>query len=59
MTSDVIDWSAWKIAEAVGNREVSAVEVTNAFLDQINAVNPVINAVCTLNEQATAVASAC
>ncbi len=58
MTSDVIDWSAWKIAEAVGNREVSAVEVTNAFLDQINAVNPVINAVCTLNEQATAVASA-
>ncbi|MDA1311365.1 MAG: amidase, partial [Proteobacteria bacterium] len=57
MSDDILDWSAGRIAEAVGDGSVSAREVTTAFLARIEAVNPVINAVCTLNEQALDVAS--
>jgi amidase len=56
MSDEVIDWSAGKIAAAVSDGTVSAVEVTTAFLARIEAVNPVINAVCTLNENALDVA---
>ena len=52
MSEEIIDWSAGAIAEAVGEGRVSAAEVTRAFLSRIEAVNPVINAVCTLNENA-------
>ena len=57
MSDEIIDWSAGAIAEAVGTGKVSAVEVATAFLDRIQAVNPVINAVCTLNENALEVAA--
>jgi amidase len=57
MNDDILDWSAGRIAEAIGDGSVSAVEVTTTFLSRIEAVNPVINAVCTLNEQALEMAS--
>ena len=52
MSDEILDSSAARIAEAVGAGRVSAVEVTQAFLDRIEAVNPVINAVCTQNPEA-------
>lgn len=52
MSNEMIDWSASRIAAAVTNGEVTAVDVTQAFLDRVEAVNPVINAVCTLNPDA-------
>ena len=58
MRDEFLDWSAGRIAAAVGDGSVSAVAVTRAFLARIEAVNPVINAVCTLNEQALDVAAA-
>jgi amidase len=57
MSDEIIDWSAERIAEAIGAGEVSAVDVTSAFLERIEAVNPVINAVCTLNDGALDVAA--
>jgi amidase len=52
MRGAIIDWTAGQIAEAVANGTVSAAEVTEAFLARIDAVNPVINAVCTVNPEA-------
>ncbi|MDA0306807.1 MAG: amidase [Proteobacteria bacterium] len=52
MESDILDWSATRIASEIADRSVTAVEVTNTFLKRIEALNPVINAVCTLNENA-------
>ena len=50
---------AAELAEAVGSRRVSAREVTEAFLARIEAVNGLVNAVCTLNPAAHAEAGAC
>lgn len=57
MNDEILDWSAGRIAGAVSDGSVSAVEVTTVFLDRIDAVNPVINAVCTPNEKALGVAA--
>jgi fatty acid amide hydrolase len=43
--SSPLDWSASQIARRIANREISAVEVTRAFIDRIQAVNPRLNAV--------------
>ena len=58
MESDILDWSATRIAYEIADGHVSAVEVTNTFLKRIEALNPVVNAVCTLNENALAEAEA-
>ncbi len=52
MNSEILDWSIEKIVKAVSDGEVSAVEITKAFLGRIEATNSIINAVCTLNETA-------
>ena len=49
---DVTDRSAARIAGEVGRRAVSAREVVEAALARVEAVNPTLNAVCTLNEAA-------
>lgn len=57
--SDLWSLSAKQIAGAVRRRDVSALDVTRAHLDRLNAVNPTINAVvqdCT--EDALAAAAA-
>jgi fatty acid amide hydrolase len=38
-------WSAGEIARRIARREVSAADVTRAFIDRIQAVNPLLNAV--------------
>ncbi|WP_353228392.1 amidase [Novosphingobium sp.] len=44
-TGPITDWTARAIAAAIAARQVSAVEVTRAFLDRIDAVNPHLNAI--------------
>lgn len=43
--TEIWEWTATQIAEQVRARRVSAVEVTQAHLDRLTAVNPSINAV--------------
>jgi amidase len=57
MSDEILDLSAERIAAAIGDGSLGAVEVTRAFLSRIEAVNPVINAVCTLNDRALEVAA--
>ena len=52
MKSEILDWSAGKIASHIGTGKITAVEVVKTFVDRIEKVNPVINAVCTLNNKA-------
>ena len=56
--SEIVDLSAVEIATAISARRLSAGEVTRAFLARIDAVNPTINAICTANPTALAVAAA-
>jgi amidase len=51
-------WSARDLAHAIAQREVSAVEVMRAHLDRIHAVNPRLNAIVTLLDDAEALAMA-
>ena len=50
MSKKILDMSANEIAKAVGLRKLSAFEVASAFLERIEEVNPVINAVCTVSD---------
>lgn len=53
MGSDEIHWmSALELIEAYGKKELSPVEVTDAILERIEAVNPPINAIVTLTADA-------
>jgi amidase len=45
---DMIFWSATRLAAAIRAREVSALEVVDAHLERIAAVNPALNAVVQL-----------
>jgi aspartyl-tRNA(Asn)/glutamyl-tRNA(Gln) amidotransferase subunit A len=48
MSSDMIYFDATKLAELIRTREISPVEVVQAHLDRIDALNPKINAVVTV-----------
>ena len=52
MDQDITKHSAARIAEEVGKRMVSAREVVEEMLVRVGAVNPTLNAVCTLNDAA-------
>ena len=52
MDQDLTKHSAAGIAREVGRRAVSAREVVEAALARVEAVNPTLNAVCTLNDAA-------
>lgn len=52
MDQDLTKHSAAGIAREVGRRKVSAREVVEAALARVEAVNPTLNAVCTLNDAA-------
>ena len=58
MKSDLAYLDATKLAELVRTKEVSPVEVVQAHLDRIAAVNPSINAVVTLAADAIDIAKA-
>jgi aspartyl-tRNA(Asn)/glutamyl-tRNA(Gln) amidotransferase subunit A len=48
MTSDIIYSDATRLAELIRTREVSPVEVVQAHLDRIEAINPKLNAIVTV-----------
>jgi aspartyl-tRNA(Asn)/glutamyl-tRNA(Gln) amidotransferase subunit A len=58
MSNDIILSDATKLAELVRTKEVSPVEVVQAHLDRIAAVNPKINAIVTLADDALKAAKA-
>ena len=58
MSSDLIYSDATELAELIRTRAVSPVEVVRAHLDRIQAVNPKINAIVTLAEDALGLAKA-
>ncbi|MFC4463719.1 amidase [Streptomyces xiangluensis] len=47
-TTDLCQWTATELAAAIRRRDVSAREVVTAHLDQIERVNPAVNAIVTL-----------
>ena len=52
MTTEILYSDATRLAELIRNREVSPVEVVQAHLDRIEAVNPKINAIVSVEEGA-------
>ena len=52
MSTELIYSDATKLAELIRTREVSPVEVMKAHLDRIEAVNPKVNAIVTIVEDA-------
>jgi len=58
MTKEIIFSDATKLAELIRTKEVSPVEVVQAYLDRIAAVNPKINAIVTLADGALKAAKA-
>src|SRR5450631_4250987 len=58
MTSDILYSDATRLAELIRTRQVSPVEVVQAHLDRIEAVNPKVNAIVTLAAGALAEAKA-
>ncbi len=58
MSNDIIFSDATKLAELVRTKQVSPVEVVQAHLERIAAVNPKINAIVTLADDALKAAKA-
>ena len=58
MTKEILFSDATKLAELIRTKEVSPVEVVQAHLDRIAAVNPKINAIVTLADGALKAAKA-
>ena len=58
MTSDIVFSDATTLAELVRTRQVSPVEIVQAHLDRISALNPTINAIVTVADDALAAAKA-
>ena len=52
MDQDITSLSAAEIARAVAERRVSAREVAEAMLARVDALNPTLNAICTVNDSA-------
>lgn len=52
MSNDIIFSDATRLAELVRTKQVSPVEVVQAHLDRISAVNPAINAIVTVADDA-------
>ncbi len=48
MNERIVDWTAAELSAAIRRRSVSCVEVMAAFLDQIEAINPRVNALVAL-----------
>ncbi|GAA0564651.1 amidase [Paractinoplanes ferrugineus] len=54
----IVEWSATELSAAVSRREVSCVEVMTAYLDQIDRLNPSVNALVALRPRAELLAEA-
>lgn len=49
--SSIVDMYAWELSESIRAKEVSCSEVMSAYLEQIEKVNPSVNAVVALQER--------
>jgi amidase len=56
--SDIVGFDAVSLREAIRARKVSCVEVLNAYLDQIEAMNPKVNAIVSVQDRAALVKQA-
>ncbi|TIM87389.1 MAG: amidase [Mesorhizobium sp.] len=56
--SDICRLSAVELTDTIRQRRLSAREVVSAFLDRIDAVNPLVNAIVSLRERADILAEA-
>ena len=59
MSDDIVHKSATELAALVSDRSLGAHDVIEAFLARIEAINPTLNAICTLNPKARADAEDC
>ena len=57
-SGQLTDWTARDLAMAIATRQLSAVEVTTAFLDRIDLVNPRVNAIVGRRDRAAIMADA-
>jgi len=46
---ELATWTAVRLAEHIRKKELSPVEVTDYFLRRIEALNPAVNAFCTVD----------
>src|SRR6478752_3806804 len=56
--SDIVMMDALALSRAIQSKEVSCVEVMNAYLDHIDALNPKVNAIVSLQDRSDLVAEA-
>ena len=59
MTDELLSLSARQIASNIANRSINASEVIAEYLKRIETVNPVVNAICTLNPAVESDAADC
>jgi len=50
-SSTIIDMDGTALAKAIGNRKISSLEAMNAYLDQIDRLNPKVNAIVALQDR--------
>jgi hypothetical protein len=56
--SDIVMMDALALSRAIQSKQVSCVEVMNAYLDHIDALNPKVNAIVSLQDRGDVVAQA-
>ena len=49
--SDIVMMDALALSRAIQSKQVSCVEVMNAYLDHIDALNPKVNAIVSLQDR--------
>ena len=55
---DVVMLDAWQLSQAIGERQVSCREVMQAYLDHIERMNPLVNAIVSLRPREVLMAEA-
>ena len=58
ISATITDWSAHQLSQAIHARQVSCLEVMQAYLRRIGAVNPAVNAIVSLQDEAGLLAQA-
>ena len=56
--SDIVMMDALALSRAIHAKQVSCVEVMNAYLDHIDALNPIVNAIVSLQDRGDLIAQA-
>lgn len=51
ISSAIVEWSALELSNAIRTKRVSCVEVMTAYLTQIEAINPKVNAIVALRDK--------